>query len=120
MATEQVVRWVQLMVIDPLSSLLRATIITPRIEEFFNSWCDDYVDEPIGSPLQSSLRAGGEFATSVRDRIVQARDLLEREQAEAGDEIGVRAARSRLAYLLAVAADHGVASTSSVAPCRTT
>jgi hypothetical protein len=74
------------------------------------------VYELRSDPLLSSLSAEGEFTTALRDRIVQARDLLEREQAEAGDEIWVRAAQSRLAYLLAVAADHGVAIASTVAP----
>ena len=60
------------------------------------------------SPLLSSLSAEGEFATSLRERIAQARDLLASELAEMVDDIGVRAAQSRLAYLLAVAADHGV------------
>jgi hypothetical protein len=60
------------------------------------------------SPLLRSLGAGGEFATTLRERIGQARGLLEREQAEASDEIGVRAAQSRLAYLLSVAAEHEI------------
>jgi hypothetical protein len=66
------------------------------------------VDHRRSSPLLSSLFAQGEFATALRERIEQARDLLDNELAEVVDEIGVRAAHSRLAYLLAVAADHGV------------
>jgi hypothetical protein len=69
--------------------------------------------------LHSSLRAEGEFATALRERIAQARDLLDREQVEGGDDIGVRAAQSRLAYLLAVAADHAVVISPAVAPVST-
>ena len=58
--------------------------------------------------MLSSLGAEGEFATALRERLQQAHDLLECELGEVVDEIGVRAARSRLAYLLAVAADHGI------------
>ena len=69
--------------------------------------------------MLSSLGAEGEFASALRERIEQARDLVE--CASTGpadvavgasidpvDEIAMGAARSRLAYLLAVAADHGV------------
>ena len=70
--------------------------------------------------MLSSLWAEGEFATALRERIEQARDLLECELGEVVDEIGVRAAESRLAYLLAVAADHGVDVTVPVAPVSMT
>ena len=78
------------------------------------------MDHQISGPSHSSLRAEGEFATALCERISQARDLLEREQAEMVDEIGVRAAQSRLAYLLAVAADHGVDVTAPVVPVSMT
>jgi hypothetical protein len=94
--------------------------ITPRIEEFFNSWCDGSVDHLRTSPLLSSLGAEGEFVTSLRERVAQAQDLLATElaaePAEVADEIGVRAAQSRLAYLLAVAADHGIDVAAPVRP----
>jgi len=70
--------------------------------------------------LLSSLGAEGEFASALRERIEQARDLVECASTgsvdevavgasiDPADEIAMGAARSRLAYLLAVAADHGV------------
>jgi hypothetical protein len=75
------------------------------------------VDIPTTAPLLASLGADGEFATTLREGIGQARGLLERERAEALDEIGVRAAQSRLTYLLAVAADHEIDVTEPVR-CR--
>ena len=65
------------------------------------------MDKWTARPPLRPLDADGEFASTLRERLGQARSLLELEQAE-GDEIGVRAAQSRLAYLLAVAAEHEI------------
>jgi hypothetical protein len=66
------------------------------------------VDVVRSSPLLVSLDVGGAFASTLRDRVRQARVLLVCEQGEAVDEIGLQAAQSRLAYLLRLAAEHGI------------
>jgi hypothetical protein len=78
------------------------------IEDFFNSWCDVLVNDVRKSPLLTSLDNGGAFASTLRERVNQARSLLVREQAEVVDDIGVQAAQSRLAYLLQVATEQGI------------
>ena len=55
-----------------------------------------------------SLQVGGAFATTLRERVVQAREGLRQAQEQTADEIGLRAAQSRLRYLLRVATEHGV------------
>jgi len=51
--------------------------------------------------------SASEFVTALLERLTHARHLLLHEEIEA-DEIGLRAVQSRLAYLLAVAVEHGV------------
>jgi hypothetical protein len=81
------------------------------------------VDDSRSTPPLSTPAADGEFATTIRERIAQARELLAHELAHdlvETDEIGVRAAQSRLAYLLGVAAEHQVSGTDVDHPLETT